>query len=59
MPNQRAGNMVGFNCTLPRELADQVRELADRRLTTRSAIIRQALAEFLSREKRATGRSEH
>lgn len=59
MPNQRAETMAQTTCTLPREMIDRARELANLRLTSTSAIIRQALAEFLEREAHREEREHH
>jgi predicted transcriptional regulator len=59
MPNQRAETMAQTTCTLPREMIDRARELANLRLTSTSAIIRQALAEFLERDERQYTRTEY
>lgn len=52
MPNQRSAHMASIHTTIPRDLLDRSRSLADTRMVTLSAIVRQALAEFLAREER-------
>lgn len=59
MPNQRSDRMVPVTVTLPRELIEGARALPSTRLATFSAIVRQALAEFVNREECHDSHSEH